>query len=277
MTPADQIWALVSGLPSGRRKTRLLYMLQAFVDDSRIHHHAPRLFALGGYIAPAERWAEFSDAWQAVLDVSPRLKYFKYREALTQKKQFYCWDEEVALQRAQLFREVIERFDLRHFSIVFDVDAYRRVFGHTGKLRNPYYFAAIMITRALARRLEDLGFERQQIDFIFDRQYMEEHHVLRMWNEAVRQVIDSNMITKPPDLVSKIFVNPPTFRDDIDVLPLQAADMHVTHTRISAFNIITGKSSTVPSWPIASKPLQGVALTYNEAELRAELKVIEPE
>jgi hypothetical protein len=71
------IWALVSGFSEPMRSNRLLLMLQAYIDDSRSDD--PPVFALGGFIAPAEKWASFSDEWQQFLDMPPAIKYFKMR------------------------------------------------------------------------------------------------------------------------------------------------------------------------------------------------------
>ena len=48
-------------------------VLRAYIDESE--HQAsegPPVFVMGGFIAPAESWAKFSDEWQEVLDMRPR-------------------------------------------------------------------------------------------------------------------------------------------------------------------------------------------------------------
>src|SRR4051812_26441335 len=97
------VWALVCGLPAGDRERRQIYMLRAFIDDSR-GHSLPKVFVLAGYISTAERWASFSDEWRRALDMSPRIAYFKYWEAIKRRKQFYGWSEKAAFERASVFR-----------------------------------------------------------------------------------------------------------------------------------------------------------------------------
>ncbi len=63
--PSERILALVWGFAGEKRRRRLLGMFQAYIDDSG---RGQTPFVLAGYIAPAEKWAEFSDKWQALLD-----------------------------------------------------------------------------------------------------------------------------------------------------------------------------------------------------------------
>lgn len=65
MTPAQaaaKMWALVSGFPPEKARTRHFIVLQCYVDGSGTG--SPDLFVMAGYIAPAEKWAAFSREWQ---------------------------------------------------------------------------------------------------------------------------------------------------------------------------------------------------------------------
>jgi hypothetical protein len=44
-------------------------MLKAYIDDSRMNQ--PTLYSLGGWVAPTEKWALFSDAWRDILWMHP--------------------------------------------------------------------------------------------------------------------------------------------------------------------------------------------------------------
>jgi hypothetical protein len=68
------VWVLVSGLPGEKRRRRQLLMLQAHIDDSKTDS---QLFVLGGFIAPAEAWAAFTEEWQKELDQPPQIPEFK--------------------------------------------------------------------------------------------------------------------------------------------------------------------------------------------------------
>ena len=76
-------------------------MFQAYVDDSGNYQHSPVL-VLAGFVASVEKWLEFADDWQRMLDMRPKIEYFKMNEAATLTGQFRDWskdrrDEWVAL------------------------------------------------------------------------------------------------------------------------------------------------------------------------------------
>src|SRR5437868_7829681 len=86
-TAADRVWAMVSGLPSGKRERRKLMVLQTYADDSGNEPTSP-IFVLAGFIASYEEWAAFSDEWKAALAEPPGLDYFKMKEAERLHDQF---------------------------------------------------------------------------------------------------------------------------------------------------------------------------------------------
>jgi hypothetical protein len=242
-----------------------MFMLQSFADSSQQYHREPKVFALGGYIAPADTWARFSAEWQRALDGPPKLDYFKYREALRQDEQFRGWKPEDCIKRAGLFRQVIEQFEPVEFAILFCADHFDRAFqGVPRNIRNPHYFAINLLMPHVARNLEKLGLERGPIDFFFDNQEMEKTRLIQGWEFAAK-----NLRPAPPDLFSAILKNPLAFRDDKDVLPLQAADMIVTWSRMNFAAEL--KREDRPPIPGQTKNLHGMTVTYTEDQLREEL------
>src|SRR5215208_2476822 len=108
-TAAERVWAMVSGLPSGKRERRKLMVLQAYIDDSGSEPTDP-LFVLGGFVSQAADWAVFSDEWKAVLDIPPTLEYFKMSEANSLREQFdpsRGWNEKLADIRVNLLCDVV--------------------------------------------------------------------------------------------------------------------------------------------------------------------------
>jgi hypothetical protein len=77
---AERVWALVSGFPRGKREERQLMVLQASIDDSGNEPSSP-IYYLAGFVTTHQQWANFSDEWQAALNESPKLAYFKMSEA----------------------------------------------------------------------------------------------------------------------------------------------------------------------------------------------------
>jgi hypothetical protein len=103
---------LVSGFPPDKRENRLLMILspQAVVDDSGSEPNS-QFFVLAGFIASANNWAAFSDEWQAALDQTPRLEYFKMKEAIRLKDQFdekHGWTDELRDDRIATFCRIIQ-------------------------------------------------------------------------------------------------------------------------------------------------------------------------
>jgi hypothetical protein len=263
------VLALVSGLPSGRRGKRLLFMLQAFVDDSRSFTAKPA-FVLGGYLAEVDTWLRFSDDWQKALDSAPAVKVFKMTDALKNGGggELYGMSEASRLQKIATMRRVVEDHIRAEFSVAFRIDQYQAAHANWGKPhQNPYYFAMAVLIGRVVRNIEKFGFSRQPVDFIFDRQDMEMDKALAGWKWAVEVSRPD-----PPDLL-ELLPNPPTFRSDSDILPLQAADMQAVWVR-KTFNV-DNANHTPPPMPGSKKQIWGMIHSFNEQELRRDVALTE--
>jgi hypothetical protein len=75
---------------------------QAFIDDSRTKPSGE--FVLGGHIAPAEKWARFSGAWEDLLSLGTRAQNGKYHFKLVKMNT----PERMA--RVPMFYSVIEEY-----------------------------------------------------------------------------------------------------------------------------------------------------------------------
>jgi hypothetical protein len=62
-------------------------MLVAYIDDSGSNKQPP-VMGLAGYVARLTAWMDFSDQWQAALNETPKLAYFKIKEAIRLEEQF---------------------------------------------------------------------------------------------------------------------------------------------------------------------------------------------
>jgi hypothetical protein len=133
---------------------RRLLMLQAFIDDSQ----EDPVFVMAGYIAPAERWALFSDRWKTILEIAPRLEYFKMKEAYARRGQFNGWSEERRNQRASDLYTVIEDFVSAQFFIGFRPAALKKAYSlYPEQFWQPIYFAVPYLMSELGRGLEKFG------------------------------------------------------------------------------------------------------------------------
>src|SRR5947208_2459105 len=118
-------------------------MLQAMIDESDSHGQKPRVFVLGGYIASVSQWETLTHAWQGVLDQSPRLKYFSFRDAFPTSGKprgvFHGFTEEQRDRRVAQFREIIEGNVEAEIGIGFLVDYYERAYSwDKTTANNPY-------------------------------------------------------------------------------------------------------------------------------------------
>ena len=62
-------------------------MLKAFVDDSGSGGDSP-WYVLAVYIGTVEQWGYFESEWRSILDMEPRIEYFKMAEAESLRGQF---------------------------------------------------------------------------------------------------------------------------------------------------------------------------------------------
>lgn len=136
--PSDFVRGLVCGYGRSTREKVKLLMLRAFVDDS--HMGQPPVYILGGWIAPAETWARFSDAWQDVLWMAPRIEYFKYAEAMNSNGQFNGISSERRDEKVRLLLKVIEDHSLFGISSIIPASTYDIVRPLREKSLYPFVF-----------------------------------------------------------------------------------------------------------------------------------------
>lgn len=178
-------------------------MLNAYIDDS---HTTGTAFVLAGYIAPAEKWAAFSDDWQRLLDMSPRLERFKMAEA-------HGWSDQQWKERLPLFYRTIEDHVTAGISVIIPFQEYTKIFGGIKYAKNPYHVAFINIILQVAKYREDLRLT-EPVDFVFDKG--NDERIAKAWE---------GFISKRPEEERRLLGKRPTFGDDVEMKPLQAADL----------------------------------------------------
>jgi len=249
-------------------------LFQAFIDDSKSEGEPP-YFVLGGYIGHADMWTKFEREWQRALEMRPRIAYFKYREALYGEGEFNGASEALRMERACLMRNIIEQFAPYEFSIAFRRDEYERAFSIVppSSVQNPYYFAAFQLVMRVTRNIDHFGgsFD-DELQVTFDRQAMEQARIVAGWNRLRHKLESGEQIDDLPPIAAKLMRNPPTFRDDKHVLPLQAADMHVTWVRLLMEAIRDGRPD--PPIPGKKKGLPGLAITATQETLNNAAHVV---
>jgi hypothetical protein len=207
---------LVLGYSSEKRARKVLVMLQAYIDDSADQDGDKRLL-LAGYINSAKRWESFSDDWALALAQPPAI------DCLHMTKSFHGFSSEARQKKLEALIAVLAKY--KPLSIECSVskadfdNILKPVAPHD--LRHAYFpcFYGIVINaaRMIAQTPEELS-----LDFIFDDQGNVGLNAL-LWYPAV-------FSTLAPEIQAKLS-GPPYFKSDMDVLPLQAADMLAWHMR----------------------------------------------
>ncbi len=201
------------------RSKRGLLFLQAFIDDSGVGQ--PPMSVMGGFVAPAEKWADFAAEWQEILDMRPSIAYLKMNEAAAHAGQFWHWSDERRDERIALFFSLIEKYATVGITSAVPTEIYNAVFRkHISKewkhLKHPYYMLFFGIVHSISIHFERIG-HTDPIDFIFDSQPDQTKRIMEAW--------DYLRVAGDPKL-RHLVANPPIFRDDRTTLPLQAADLH---------------------------------------------------
>lgn len=134
------IWARVSGLPGEERRKRLLFMLQAYIDESFSNESS--IYAMAGFIASAEKWAAFSDEWSQFLDMGPSIEHFKMNDAMKLVGEFRGWREGSRDEKLKLLMGTIADHTSGAVACVISRDQYESVFRANDlpkQLWSPYY------------------------------------------------------------------------------------------------------------------------------------------
>lgn len=183
------------------------------------------VFVMAGHIAPLTAWNAFNVDWDAALKTHPRLQYFKMREAWAREDEFKNWTMGERDERLNLLAPIITKHVTASVSFVVSTSAWKKHI--VGKLSHryhdrPYFFAFYGIMAALVKYLRAKGIE-DKVDFIFDNEGGESASVMLGGFEEWASLA--------PEELKRYIGNPPIYRDEKSVLPLQAADFFAWHIR----------------------------------------------
>lgn len=246
-------------------------MLKGYFDASG--KGAKDIFVLAGYISTADRWAQFSDAWDVELkggnDKKRRqpIKVFKLRNMNL--------DSTNQLNRCAILNRIIHEHAIARVACVVDVAALDRILKNSwwtpfiDKDREPpdsaYWYGFRLVNEVfhfLRRDHPELGLTGP-IDFIFDQENeSDKAGLVSAWEFFYK--------TCSPEK-REIVGNIPSFaRDDI-VLPLQAADLLAGLSRRIAASGQSIKGLRTPWSSECRNPIQTVTLEHHEADIRRNL------
>jgi hypothetical protein len=215
---AYPVWAMVSGYAGEKRRKRPLVMLQAFIDDSGT---GGPLMVMAGFVATAEKWAAFSDEWDAVRKSGKPIAHLKMKEAFAFNGQFNGFTEKERDDKIYDLINVINKYAAYSVGCVIDAKAYEKALANSPAktLESPYFHACMTMIMHFALGVRKHIGPANPIDFIFDRMQLTQlQEVIQMWS-----LYKSNPLG-PPQL-REMLGNHPRMDDGEKVLPLEAAEL----------------------------------------------------
>lgn len=206
---------------------------QAFLDESG-GPDTP-YFVLGGYVGPVEMWKRFSEDWQAVLDQSPAWPPFHAVECEGGEGGFQVLDAADRKRRLGELINVIAKHRPHAVLTVTDISKFKAVVppvGPRGRKRQtwkyPYEFNALHLIGALCQLEDKVDQELGTIEIIFDHIEQFRGSTGRECEERVLRALQEDH----PDYAMRLI--PPRWpkpKEQVNYIPLQAADLLVWHFR----------------------------------------------
>ena len=209
-------------------KRRQIVALQSFLDDSGTKGTGRVLF-VGGLIGSASALASVAEAWDRALRAEPPIRYFSAREARKCQGQFYTFSVKERDRKVRLLASVIDRDDLKVTFGGVDLFAHKQteaVVKISDAQRHPFNQPYLM---SLLHALMASGMEAwkqksdEPIEVVIDEQVIFRNDALSQWD-----LIRDGM----PDHIKAFMPVQPQFRDDLQFVVLQAADLLMGNGRM---------------------------------------------
>ena len=225
--------------------------ITGYVDESE----SDGIFAMAGFVAPAEEWAKFSAEWDAALAAPPRAnKLFKAREVMRNRPSGAFWgmtDKQRNEKLETLYSVIDAHASYSVYSIVH-IEPLQRLaaaYGFSKRAADPYYHALsdIIIGVAKIQVAQDAP-EDEKVDWVFD-EHKSEVHVSQIWGAVIHDA--------PDPAIKRMLAGSPIFRKDDDVRPLQAADLEAWWMRRRGLEQLNGIARLEYPWMPTNMPIAG--------------------
>jgi len=214
-------------------------MLQVFVDDSG--RGVDPVFVLAGYVGRVRNWEDFSDCWQKALKERPAIRYLKATEAIWLQGEFRGWKPEDRDTKVLKLIALIRKHSMYAVDLAVSLRPFRTIFGSAKRPFNKPHAIAYthLVTWMLGRAAERT--QREKLRLVFDQGVLA--------HEAeITEAYVAMMKHLPPSLTS-LLDKRPSFEDDKEVSPLQAADLWAWHVRRQYNEMAEGRDMwTSPIW-----------------------------
>lgn len=191
-------------------------MIQAYVDDSGGKGQG-EVFILSGLLARAEEWAAITDKWDACLKESPSIRYLKMYEAAKRDGEFRGFSERERDDKLKRLCAVINTPVITELSFTLVLKDFLEMWApRIGRPAcEPYFVPFQFMNIAVGYEALHQG-EKEPCEIFFDEQVIFGPRA-KAWYPVVKE-------TAEPAAKALMPIEP-FFRSDIDVLPLQAADL----------------------------------------------------
>jgi hypothetical protein len=228
----QRVRSLLAGVPRELREKRLLVMLQCFADDSgnspQISIPENGIFVLAGYVMDEIRWEDFSERWYAQLKRDHPIDYCHMVDAERGEGPFLGMDEIFRKRKVKDLALVVKECNPVPFACQMLWKDWMEI--AEGNLPAgfdvPYAVLFFQMMKSVADfqvKSNTMGeFGYLPVDFIFDEQREAAAKCLK-WFQPLQDKVGEPHKT--------IMSHTPQFRNDRQVMPLQAADMLAWHVR----------------------------------------------
>jgi Protein of unknown function (DUF3800) len=223
--------SFLSGLPEAKRRRKVLVPIQAFIDDSGGPDGRSKHLVLAAVITTAERWAAFSDEWEACLKETPALRTFKMKDAAGLSGQFFGRTAAQRDTKMLALAMIMNRYVEYGAVSGIDLEAFNKTLGTPGLSmgEDPYFYPFLTMIWGVTKFFWRQGI-RERIQFIFDDQV-----IFGLRAKALYPAARHIFMADEPEACAILPVEP-VFSSDDDSLPLQAADLCAWNFRYETEN-----------------------------------------
>jgi hypothetical protein len=212
---------LVCGYPAAIRSGKHFAMVNvtdpsiAFIDESEGAERP--ILLLSACVQSYSDWARFSEDWYRTLHEAPSIGAFHMREARNRDGNFWGWDRIDIDRKIIALCEVIVRSNIHTVTCWVDRNEYKETVmaASPPDMRHPYFICFQAMVIFIARVQRALGLTTP-VDYVFDEKGDTGEEAL-MWYSRIKQ--DAS-----PE-IRRFMGATPIFRNDEEMLPLQAADL----------------------------------------------------
>jgi len=188
--------------------------MKAFFDDSGSDDKSP-FYVLSGYMSTVGKWDIFSAQWRTALADPPSINYFHMVDAEALRQEFKDWNPEARDAKVTRLAKVITsnvRWEISCMLPRALHDSIIRGSAPAKRFENPYFVCYMTLISILSGFKDYTGIGSTGVDVVFDKQAKIMGLVTGLHSEL-------RGIPRIGSALGSI-----EFQDDIEALPLQAAD-----------------------------------------------------